>query len=69
MTGVANGCTYCHTPIRIDRYEYATNGTYTYRICPECDYSMPIPATAVSAQPNADAESDRLIPVVTDTEG
>lgn len=36
-------CPYCHTPIRVDRYEYATSGAHTYRICPECDFSMPMP--------------------------
>lgn len=62
-------CPYCHTPIRVDRYEYASNGADTYRICPECDYSVPMPATPVSAQPRADAASDRPEPLVADAAG
>ncbi|NMF87105.1 hypothetical protein [Aromatoleum petrolei] len=62
-------CPYCHTPIRSDRCEYATNGAYTYRICPDCDYSMPMPAMVASTPRPADAASDRPAPVVANATG
>ena len=32
-------CVHCHTPIPVDRFEYARDGELRYRICPECDYT------------------------------
>ena len=49
-------CVHCHTPVRIDRFEYAHDGELRYRICPECDY------TTLSITDEGDAGLD--LPVV-----
>ena len=33
-------CPFCHTPIALARYEFASNGQHTWRICPECDHTL-----------------------------
>lgn len=38
-------CPYCHTPIAIDRFEFASDGMNNYRVCPECDYTWCVTGT------------------------
>ena len=33
-------CPFCHTPIALARYEFASDGQHTWRICPECDHTL-----------------------------
>jgi len=33
-------CPFCHAPVPLARYEYASDGEHTWRICPECDHTM-----------------------------
>ena len=33
-------CPFCHTPVARARYEFASDGQHTWRICPECDHTL-----------------------------
>ena len=33
-------CPFCHTPIALARYEFASDDQHTWRICPECDHTL-----------------------------
>ncbi len=33
-------CPFCHTPVARARYEFASDGQHTWRICPECDHIL-----------------------------
>ena len=33
-------CPFCHNPIALARYEFASDGQHTWRICPECDHTL-----------------------------
>lgn len=40
MTRTHHTCPHCHSPIALDRFEYATDGEHFFRICPECDHTL-----------------------------
>ncbi|NMG27825.1 hypothetical protein [Aromatoleum evansii] len=40
MTTTHHTCPHCHSPIALDRFEYATDGEHFFRICPECDHTL-----------------------------
>lgn len=33
-------CPFCHAPVALGRYEFASDGEHTWRICPECDHTL-----------------------------
>lgn len=33
-------CPFYNTPVALARYEFASDGQHTWRICPECDHTL-----------------------------
>lgn len=40
MNTTHHTCPHCHSPIALDRFEYATDSEHFFRICPECDHTL-----------------------------
>ena len=55
-------CPFCHAPVALARYEYASDGEHTWRICPECDHTMLMTDEAAGAG----ACAVRVAPVAAD---
>lgn len=60
-------CPHCHTPIAVDRFELACDGTNSYRVCPECDYTWCVTTAPDEAQMPAAAECQADAAVVVQT--
>jgi len=60
-------CPFCHTPVALARYEFASDGVHTWRICPECDHALLMTddaagTIAVSLKPAAVARDAHAAP-------
>ena len=33
-------CPYCHMPVAIEQFEFASDQIHTYRVCPECGHPL-----------------------------
>ncbi len=56
-------CPYCHMPVAIEQFEFASDRIHAYRVCPECGHplllSEPSPASAATrntAEPGGRAD-------------
>lgn len=55
-------CPFCHTPVALARYEFASDGQHTWRICPECDHTLLIAeALALGLSPTAASNGAGLV--------
>ncbi|AVR88587.1 hypothetical protein [Thauera aromatica] len=62
-------CPYCHMPVAIEQFEFASDRIHAYRVCPECGHPLLLsePSTASAAarstaEPTAPADAAQALP-------
>lgn len=57
-------CPYCHMPVAIEQFEFASDRIHSYRVCPECGHPLLLsepstasPAARSTAEPTGRADA------------